>query len=128
MISFLLTLLRFLRAVRAALKDEEFRAIFVLSLVLILVGTVFYSTAEGWSIIDALYFSVITLTTVGFGDLHPTSPWSKAFTVVYVLLGIGVLVALVTKLAQHAARPQEKDKAPGGGEKRALKGKGGDDR
>ena len=42
----------------------------------------------------------MTLTTVGYGDLHPVTPAAKVFTMVYVFLGIGVLVAFVTRLAQ----------------------------
>ena len=54
-------------------------------------GTTFYALVEGWSVVDALYFSVLTLTTVGFGDLVPTTVASKLFTVGYVLFGVGLL-------------------------------------
>ena len=64
----------------------------------------FYSVVEGWGIVDSLYFSVITLTTVGYGDLHPTSSLSKIFTIFYILLGIGVLMIFIEKLASHAMK------------------------
>ena len=67
---------------------------------MILTGTIFYWYTEGWTIVQAFYFSVITLTTVGFGDLTPTTAGTQLFTVVYVLIGIGVLVALLTSIAQ----------------------------
>ena len=42
-----------------------------------------------------------TLATVGYGDLHPTAPLSKAFTIVYIVLGVGVFVAFITKVTAH---------------------------
>ena len=109
MISFLLTLRRFAVAFARGLRDPEFRAIFILVAVLLASGTVFYSGVEGWGVIDSLYFSVITLTTVGYGDLHPTTPLSKVFTIFYILLGIGVLMIFIEKLASNAMRRRERE-------------------
>ena len=67
-------------------------------------GTAFYSGEEGWGVIDSPYFSVITLTTVGYGCLHPTTPLSKLVTVFYILVGIGVLMIFIYKLASNAVR------------------------
>jgi voltage-gated potassium channel len=55
-------------------------------------------------LLDAFYFSVITLTTVGYGDLSPTTPISKIFTVIYILLGISILLAFINMLASKADR------------------------
>ena len=47
---------------------------FAVGLVLIVgIGVAFYSVAEGWTVIDSFYFTVIALTTVGFGDFVPTN-------------------------------------------------------
>ena len=102
--SFLMTLLRFFRAFWHGLKDEEFRALFYVFLSLLISGTVFYSTIEGWSVLDALYFSVITLATVGYGDLHPTTTLSKVFTIFYILVGAGIFVAFITKVTLYETR------------------------
>lgn len=61
---------------------------------LILLGTVVYRVLEGWSWITCFYFSVSTLTTVGYGDFYPTTELSRLFTSFYVLAG--VTVALTT--------------------------------
>lgn len=51
--------------------------------------------------IDAIYFTVATLTTTGFGDITPTTPWSKLFTVLIMVVG----VTLFLRLAQVVFRP-----------------------
>ena len=71
---------------------------------LLVSGTTFYSTVEGWGVLDSLYFSVSTLATVGFGDLHPTTPLSKVFTMVYIVLGVGVFLAFITKVTAYETR------------------------
>jgi voltage-gated potassium channel len=71
---------------------------------LVLTGTLFYWRFEDWTIIEALYFCVVTLTTVGYGDLSPTSAGTQIFTIVYILTGFGVLVALLTSVAQQYLR------------------------
>jgi len=98
MTSFYLTVLRFVRAFLLGLKDAEFRALLLTLLGLLVSGTLFYREAEGWSALDALYFSVMTLVTVGAGDLHPSTPLSKIFTMLYVVIGVGVFFSFLIKL------------------------------
>ena len=98
MSSFVLILARFVRAFWYGLKDAEFRALLFVLVSLLVSGTIFYSKVEGWEILDSLYFSVSTLATIGYGDLHPTTPLSKVFTMVYIVLGVGVFVAFIAKV------------------------------
>jgi hypothetical protein len=102
MIAFFTTLRTFVVAIRRGLSDPQFRALAFLVVVLLVSGTVFYWRFEDWSLLDSLYFSVITLTTVGYGDLAPTSAPTKTFTIVYVLLGLGILVSFLSIVAGHA--------------------------
>eukprot|EP00930_Biecheleria_cincta_P071708 TRINITY_DN59177_c0_g1_i1.p1 TRINITY_DN59177_c0_g1~~TRINITY_DN59177_c0_g1_i1.p1 ORF type:complete len:342 (-),score=47.83 TRINITY_DN59177_c0_g1_i1:145-1170(-) len=62
----------------------------------IAVGTLTMSHMEGWSLGDAFYFSCVTMTTVGYGDLHPSSRSSKVFVTVYCLLSFGVLASCLS--------------------------------
>ncbi len=68
--------------------------------VLLSIGTVAYRYFEGWSWIDSLYFTTATLTTVGFGDLHPTNSPSKLFTVVFILAGVSFVLFSLTVIAE----------------------------
>ncbi len=100
MLSFVLTLLRFLRALRRAWGDELFRTSFFLTLMILLSGTMFYALVEGLRWVDALYLSVVTLTTLGYGDFTPATDLGKIFTVIYLFSGMGVLVTCITRLAR----------------------------
>jgi len=89
------------RELEYLLKKPKYRAVFIWMFVILLIGTVFYRLAEGWSWLDSLYFSVITLSTVGYGDLSPTTAVSKLFTVVYIFLGISIFVSFASMLAKE---------------------------
>ncbi len=109
----ILALTRLAKAIYRAFEDPEFLALASLMLVLQVTGTIFYVLHEGWSIVDALYFCVMTMSTVGYGDLTPTSSLSKIFTIVYSLITIGVFVGVASKLA-HAmlVRPHHSHMKP----------------
>jgi voltage-gated potassium channel len=92
--------LRFTRAVRRGLRDPEFRSLFVLVVLTLAAGTIFYRDVEGWSLLDSFYFSAITLATVGYGDLVPSTAGGKLFTVFYVFAGVGIIFAFVEAVAR----------------------------
>ncbi len=94
---------------RAMAREPEGKVLLLSAVSVIAIGTVVYHILEGWSWIDCLYFSVVTLATVGYGDLHPTTDGAKLFTVAYILIGIGILAAFASELTKHrrAARVAE---------------------
>ena len=105
MIEFFLTTLRLLRGMTSAWRrDPEFRPLTFLVLVTLLGGTIFYSLEEGWSVVDAFYFSVTTLTTVGLGDLAPETTMGKLFTVVYIFAGIGIILGFIDAVSKESLR------------------------
>lgn len=99
MIVFLLALRVLVRSIGSGLRDPTFQVLFALFGVLLAVGCVFYTIVEGWSLIDALYFCVASMSTVGYGDITPQTTEGKLFTIVYLLLGTGTFVAMAAKLA-----------------------------
>lgn len=102
MIWFFATLLRLAHGVLSAWRsDPQFRTLVVLVLITLLSGTIFYSWVEGWSVVDALLFSVTTLTTVGYGNLVPTTTISKLFTVIYIFAGISIILGFIDTVAKE---------------------------
>jgi hypothetical protein len=92
-----------LTVLRAMLRAPEGRVILAWAVLQVLIGTLVFRWLEGWSTIDSLYFSVVTLATDGFGDLHPTTDAAKLFTILYILMGLGVIAAFISELTKYRA-------------------------
>lgn len=67
----------------------------------VVVGGVGYALLEGWSWTDAFYMAIITITTVGFGEVHPLTPAGKLFTSVLILLGVATITYTFTALTNY---------------------------
>ncbi len=94
-----LNVYNFFHALKEALKDSEFRVLLLLASFTIIIGVLFYRFYEGWTWIESLYFCVVTLTTVGFGDMAPSSDVSMLFTTVYIIIGLGIFLLFVNTLS-----------------------------
>ena len=70
-------------------KGRHIVFLVLLSALLVGFGTVGYIIVEGFSFLDALYMTIITLTTVGFGEVRPLDPDGRLFTIVLIILGAG---------------------------------------
>jgi len=64
---------------------------FVAIWIVIAFGTVGYHVIEGWPALDSFYMTMITLTTIGFGEIYPLSPQGRIFTVIVIFLGFGIV-------------------------------------
>lgn len=91
MLAFLVLFVTLGRLYRDMAKQPETRALMLVAGLVFLVGVVFYVNVEHWSVVDAIYFCVVTLGTVGYGDITPTSDVAKLFTVIYIIVGLGVI-------------------------------------
>ncbi|PID48126.1 MAG: hypothetical protein CR967_01595 [Proteobacteria bacterium] len=100
MLSFFINFYRFFKIIIQGVKrDEDFKFLFFFIVILLIGSCIFYTKIENWSLIDALYFSVMTMATIGYGDLVPTCNLSKIFTIIYTFLSTGTFVALSAKFA-----------------------------
>jgi|GEM_PF-273725 voltage-gated potassium channel len=91
MIAFLLLFVTLGRLYRDMIKQPETRALLIMVVLVLAIGVGFYMRVEGWSLLDTLYFCVVTLGTVGYGDITPKTDEGKLFTVFYIIIGLGVI-------------------------------------
>ncbi|PIE70131.1 MAG: potassium channel protein [Deltaproteobacteria bacterium] len=64
----------------------------IFTLVVVATGTIGYVFLEGWGVLDAVYMTIITLTTVGFGEVHQVSTAGRVFTIFLIIVGWGAVV------------------------------------
>lgn len=91
-------------------------------------GMFYFSKAEGWTNVESMYFGVVTLTTIGFGDYYPTTPAGTGFHFLFCIFGLGFVATLLGALSALAAGggggdDEEEEEEGGDGDK----DKGGDD-
>jgi hypothetical protein len=107
-------MLSFFRGLRRALRDPEYRLLAIAVVVIVVGGTVFFRYYEGWTWIDSVYFTIVALTTVGFGDFAPSTELSRVVTIGFLFFGVtllGTFVSLLAKGAQ-AQRKANRDRTP----------------
>ena len=69
---------------------KEIKRIVILVTLLFLVGTFGYSVIEGWNFLDALYMTVITLSTTGYKEVSPLSEPGRILTMILIIFGITI--------------------------------------
>ncbi len=91
-----------IQRLRAALSSLPRNLVTAAALLLTLpiIGTAGYMILEGWSFIDSLYMSVITLTTVGFREVRPLDTSGKVFTMIFTVSGVGAMFYAFLSLFQ----------------------------
>ncbi len=94
----------FIRSLLREAFSKETRNLFYIVFGFVVVGTMFYHFTESWGWIDSFYFSVMTLTTVGYGDLSPATDAGKIFTTLYVFGGLGIVLTFLQTIAREQAK------------------------
>ncbi len=70
-------------------------------LIILGTGTIYFHNTEGWNLTDSFYFTGMTMTTVGYGDLVPKSDQTKIFTVIFSLVTIGACLYALTVIGEE---------------------------
>ena len=94
-------MLFFWRTLLSFWLDPAYRSLIFVTNFFLVIGTVAYHYIEGWTWLDSLYFSVITLTTIGYGDFSPQTPLGKLFTMGYIIIGVALILGFINTLFLH---------------------------
>ncbi|HII75533.1 MAG TPA: two pore domain potassium channel family protein [Methanolinea sp.] len=86
----------------------RFRVLLLVLVIVITAGTFGFSLLEGLSLFDALYLTIVTIATVGYGDLHPTTTAAKILAMLLILAGVGTFVAAAANAFEMILSRREK--------------------
>ena len=81
-------------------RKSHFTFSIILTVALVLIGTAGYMIIEGWPFSDAIYMTIITLATVGYGEVHQVSAIGRVFTIFLIVAGVGYFMYVVGLLVQ----------------------------
>jgi voltage-gated potassium channel len=114
--------MRFLRAyatlshaIIAAFSSARIQALLLVCLLIASCQALVFRVVEGWRLLDGFYFSVVSMATVGYGDLAPATPLGKLLTMLFLMIGVGIFVLTVSSIAQAILQEMTKsegDSAP----------------
>ncbi len=79
---------------------NKIKSLFFILIAIIIVGTIGFRIIEGWDILDSLYMTIITLTTIGFGEVRPLDDYGKIFTILLVVFGIATVGYAIRTIGQ----------------------------
>jgi len=80
---------------------KKFALAIIIFLIFLLGGILAYSSIEGWKYIDSAYFTVATVTTIGYGDIVPQTDLGKIFTMFFSFFGIGMAFYFFTLFGKY---------------------------
>jgi voltage-gated potassium channel len=101
-------LLRFMKPFGSDFFTLQVKVALSMLVATIAVGTVSYHYIEDWSWASSFYFTVCTLTTVGYGDLYPTTEFSRLFTAIFTLAGVSIAFTALGVTGATYLRAREK--------------------
>lgn len=82
-------------------EQYAYRLIVTAAIIILAIGTVVYHLVEKMTWVNAYYFSVVTLSTVGYGDITPHTTFGKIFTTFYIFAGVGIIASFVSVVVRR---------------------------
>jgi len=70
------------------------------------IGIIGYMIIEGWSFLDALYMTVVTLSTVGYEEVHSLTTAGRIFSILLIIGGVGVMLYTLTTIVRYLIEGQ----------------------
>ena len=90
-----------LRRIRSALTRRRVAVLILMMAVVLATGTIGMHMAEGLSYFDSFYWTVVTISTIGYGDIVPTTFWARILFFFVVFVGIGTFATALTEIATY---------------------------
>jgi len=97
------------KAILSFLQDKEYLELLYTTAIVLVFGTVVFHYLEGWRWLDSLYFCVITLTTIGYGDFTPRTDLGKIFNIFYIIIGLGLILSFIQTIRDHYMNIKQKN-------------------
>lgn len=88
--------------------ERKLQTYIVLLFSVVVIGVAGFTLLEGFTPLDSFYLTIVTIGTVGYGDLHPATEAGKILAVVVILGGVGCFVALIANVVEHVAFRKER--------------------
>jgi voltage-gated potassium channel len=76
------------------------KILLIIFVALIVAGTIGFMAIEDKPLIDAAYYVIVTVATVGYGDIHPVTPAGKLFAIVLIITGVGIFLGVIANVTE----------------------------
>lgn len=84
-------------------QTSQFSIIAFALIMLVIASTIFFRYVEGWNLLNSYYFTIVTIATVGYGDLTPTTNLGKMGATIVIIIGIGLFGTFASMLLKRRA-------------------------
>jgi hypothetical protein len=91
-----------------AFSPSRMQSYLLILLSVLVLGTLAIMLVEGLSAFDAFYFVVVTIATVGYGDISPSDVYGRAITIIIIIAGVGTFVAVFADVVENLLSREER--------------------